>query len=283
MGFTLPRKYGGLNCPSLVYTMATEMVSRADTSLMNLFGLQGIAETIYAFASDEIKDETAAAVLPRRSDRRHGADRARRRQRPAGRPPAGLPGRRRQLVFERRETIHHQRLRRDPAGAGPQRAGDFRRPRAEPVRHRALAAGPRAAPGKQAGHPRLAHLRAGVRRHAGPAHRRAAAGIDHLRDGADERGTGGHRGAVAGRGRGRLSPGPHLRPHPAAVRRAHRAIPGRGRAGDRHEDRHRGSPRAGLRDRPRLRPREQQHPRAGVDARPGQGRAEAAQAVGPHR
>ena len=61
MGFTLPRKYGGLNCPSLVYTMATEMISRADTSLMNLFGLQGIAETIYAFANDQIKDE----VLPR--------------------------------------------------------------------------------------------------------------------------------------------------------------------------------------------------------------------------
>ena len=57
MGFTLPRKYGGLNCPNLVYTMATEMVSRADVSLMNLFGLQGIAETINAWASQEIKDE----------------------------------------------------------------------------------------------------------------------------------------------------------------------------------------------------------------------------------
>ncbi len=61
MGFTLPRKYGGLNCPSLVYTMATEMISRADTSLMNLFGLQGIAETIHAFADDELKDH----ILPR--------------------------------------------------------------------------------------------------------------------------------------------------------------------------------------------------------------------------
>ncbi len=61
MGFTLPRKYGGLNCPCLIYTMATEMISRADTSLMNLFGLQGIAETVNAFASDEIKAE----VLPR--------------------------------------------------------------------------------------------------------------------------------------------------------------------------------------------------------------------------
>jgi len=58
MGFTLPRKYGGLNCPNLVYSMANEMISRADTSLMNLFGLQGIAETIYAFADDRIKDET---------------------------------------------------------------------------------------------------------------------------------------------------------------------------------------------------------------------------------
>ncbi|MBM4091365.1 MAG: acyl-CoA dehydrogenase [Planctomycetes bacterium] len=61
MGFTLPRKYGGLNNPNLVYTMATEIVSRADASLMNLFGLQGIAETVNAFASQEIKDE----VLPR--------------------------------------------------------------------------------------------------------------------------------------------------------------------------------------------------------------------------
>ena len=39
MGFTLPYKYGGLNCPNLVYTMATEIVSRADGSLMNLFWL----------------------------------------------------------------------------------------------------------------------------------------------------------------------------------------------------------------------------------------------------
>jgi len=61
MGFTLPRKYGGLNCPNLVYTMAIEMVSRADASLMNIFGLQGIAETINAFADDAIKDE----YLPR--------------------------------------------------------------------------------------------------------------------------------------------------------------------------------------------------------------------------
>jgi alkylation response protein AidB-like acyl-CoA dehydrogenase len=37
------------------------MISRADASLMNIFGLQGIAETIYAFANDEIRAE----YLPR--------------------------------------------------------------------------------------------------------------------------------------------------------------------------------------------------------------------------
>ena len=61
MGFTLPRTYGGLNCPNLIYTMATEIVSRADASFMNMFGLQGIGETVNAFASEEIKQE----ILPR--------------------------------------------------------------------------------------------------------------------------------------------------------------------------------------------------------------------------
>ncbi|MDD4888868.1 MAG: acyl-CoA dehydrogenase family protein [Phycisphaerae bacterium] len=57
MGFTLPHRFGGLNFPNLIYTMAIEMVSRADAGLMNIFGLQGIAETINAFASEEIKQE----------------------------------------------------------------------------------------------------------------------------------------------------------------------------------------------------------------------------------
>jgi len=55
MGFTLPEKFGGLNAPCTVYTMATEIIARADASLMNLFGLQGIAETINAFASNDIR------------------------------------------------------------------------------------------------------------------------------------------------------------------------------------------------------------------------------------
>jgi hypothetical protein len=55
MGFTLPRKYGGLNCPVTIYSIATEIVSRADASLMNLFGLQDIAETINLFADEDQK------------------------------------------------------------------------------------------------------------------------------------------------------------------------------------------------------------------------------------
>ncbi len=57
MGFTLSHKFGGLNFPNVIYSMAIEMVSRADASLMNIFGLQGIAETINAFASEEIKEK----------------------------------------------------------------------------------------------------------------------------------------------------------------------------------------------------------------------------------
>ena len=57
MGFTLPHRFGGLNYPESVYAIATEMVSRGDASLMNIFGLQGIAETINAFASEEIKQK----------------------------------------------------------------------------------------------------------------------------------------------------------------------------------------------------------------------------------
>ena len=64
MGLTLPREYGGLNFPVLMYSMAIEIVSRADASLMNIFGLQDIAETINSFASDELKSE----YLPRFAD-----------------------------------------------------------------------------------------------------------------------------------------------------------------------------------------------------------------------
>jgi hypothetical protein len=57
MGFTLPYRFGGLNFPNVIYSMAIEIISRADAALMNIFGLQGIAETINAFAAEEIKEK----------------------------------------------------------------------------------------------------------------------------------------------------------------------------------------------------------------------------------
>jgi alkylation response protein AidB-like acyl-CoA dehydrogenase len=61
MGLSLPRRYDGLGFPTTVYTAATEIISRADASLMNLFGLQGIAETIAHFGDDELR----ASYIPR--------------------------------------------------------------------------------------------------------------------------------------------------------------------------------------------------------------------------
>ncbi len=55
MGISLPRQYGGLNMPQVIKLAVLEMVSRADASLMNLVGLQDIAETINEFGNEEQK------------------------------------------------------------------------------------------------------------------------------------------------------------------------------------------------------------------------------------
>ncbi len=60
-GVMLEHRFGGLNFPVSIYTMMTEMVSRADASLQNLFGLQDIAETIAEFGTEAQKQ----AYLPR--------------------------------------------------------------------------------------------------------------------------------------------------------------------------------------------------------------------------
>jgi 3-(methylthio)propanoyl-CoA dehydrogenase len=53
MGLTLPRRFGGLNLPKVIYSIAIELISRADAALMNIVGLQDIAETIYKFGSED--------------------------------------------------------------------------------------------------------------------------------------------------------------------------------------------------------------------------------------
>ena len=57
MGVTIPYYLGGLNMPCAVLTACNDIVSRGDAGLMNLFGLQGIAETINWFADEDIKKQ----------------------------------------------------------------------------------------------------------------------------------------------------------------------------------------------------------------------------------
>jgi len=54
-GLTLPRRFGGLNAPLVLFVMANEMVARADAGFENIWGLQDCAETINEFATEEIK------------------------------------------------------------------------------------------------------------------------------------------------------------------------------------------------------------------------------------
>jgi hypothetical protein len=60
-GAMLSREYGGLNLPESVYQMMVEMVARAESGLMTVYGLQEIASLL-----EEIGDpETKTRVLPR--------------------------------------------------------------------------------------------------------------------------------------------------------------------------------------------------------------------------
>lgn len=57
MGMVLPRRYGGLNFPFSIYIMAMEIISTADASLMNIFGLQDIGDMIVKYGDDNQRQE----------------------------------------------------------------------------------------------------------------------------------------------------------------------------------------------------------------------------------
>ncbi len=62
MGITLPREYGGLNLSIIPYTMAADIVSRADAGFVNIWGLQDCAETISEFADADQKQRYLTRV-----------------------------------------------------------------------------------------------------------------------------------------------------------------------------------------------------------------------------
>ncbi len=69
MGFSIPRKYNGLNFPSIILTIAAELVARADASFLN-FGLQqDIGETLNKFGSESQKEE----ILPKLASGEYGS------------------------------------------------------------------------------------------------------------------------------------------------------------------------------------------------------------------
>ena len=52
-GVSMPRRYGGLNLPSTVFSMLSELISAADASFQNIWSLQSCIETLYEFGSEE--------------------------------------------------------------------------------------------------------------------------------------------------------------------------------------------------------------------------------------
>lgn len=56
-GLTQPRRYDGLNFPTVLFVMASEMVARADAGFCNIWSLQGCVDIIREFGDDELKAE----------------------------------------------------------------------------------------------------------------------------------------------------------------------------------------------------------------------------------
>ena len=52
-GISMPRRYGGLNLPNTVFSMASEVVSAADAGFQNVWSLQSCIDTLYEFGSEE--------------------------------------------------------------------------------------------------------------------------------------------------------------------------------------------------------------------------------------
>lgn len=62
-GMTLARRFGGLNFPTTLFVMASEIVARADGGFACLWALQNCAETIAAFGSEEQQERYLSRVV----------------------------------------------------------------------------------------------------------------------------------------------------------------------------------------------------------------------------
>ena len=60
-GVSMPRRYGGLNLPNVVFSMMSEVISAADAGFQNIWSLQSCIDTLYEFGSEEQR----AKYIPR--------------------------------------------------------------------------------------------------------------------------------------------------------------------------------------------------------------------------
>ena len=60
-GISMPRRYGGLNLPNVVFSMASEIISAADAGFQNVWSLQSCIDTLYEFGTEE----QCAKYIPR--------------------------------------------------------------------------------------------------------------------------------------------------------------------------------------------------------------------------
>lgn len=52
-GLSMPRRYGGLNLPNTIFSMASEIIAAADAGFQNIWSLQSCIDTLYEFGSEE--------------------------------------------------------------------------------------------------------------------------------------------------------------------------------------------------------------------------------------
>jgi len=52
-GGSMPRRYGGLNLPNVVFSMLSEVIAAADAGFQNIWSLQSCIDTLYEFGNEE--------------------------------------------------------------------------------------------------------------------------------------------------------------------------------------------------------------------------------------
>ena len=56
-GISMPRRFGGLNVPNIVFSMLSEVISAADAGFQNVWSLQSCIDTLYEFGSKEQQEK----------------------------------------------------------------------------------------------------------------------------------------------------------------------------------------------------------------------------------